>query len=298
MNKTTILITGANGQLGQALQVCKELEGQINWLATDYSELDITSRSAVDQFVSEHQPDYIINCAAYTAVDQAEKEFDRALAINSDGPANLAAAANSAGIPLIHISTDYVFNGRAVKPYTETDIPAPESAYGRSKLAGEQALLAAGGKMIIIRTSWLYSEYGKNFLLTMLRLGKEKESIGVVYDQVGSPTYAGDLATGILKVVSHDLAHPGWIEHPEIFHFSNTGVASWYDMALYIIESSGSLCKVKPILTAEYPLPAPRPAYSILDTRKFRDFFWKEIPYWRSSVTWCLLNYRESQAPK
>jgi dTDP-4-dehydrorhamnose reductase len=132
----------------------------------------------------------------------------------------------------------------------------------------------------------------------MLRLGKEKESIGVVYDQVGSPTYAGDLATGLLKVVAHDLVHPGWIEHPEIFHFSNTGVASWYDMALYIIESSGYPCIVNPILTGEYPLPAPRPAYSILDTRKFRDFFWKEIPYWRSSVTCCLLNHMESQASK
>jgi dTDP-4-dehydrorhamnose reductase len=178
VKKTRILLTGANGQLGQALLNLPGATGKIHWIPTDYQELDITDKAACESFISGSSPDYIINCAAYTAVDQAEKEFDRALNINSTGPENLALAAKSTGIVLIHISTDYVFSGQSWRPYHENDSPDPQTAYGKTKLAGERALLAVGGKTIIIRTSWLYSEYGKNFFLTMTRLGREKETIG------------------------------------------------------------------------------------------------------------------------
>ena len=181
-----------------------DLSAKVEWIPTDYLELDITDYRAVDLFFSKASPDFIVNCAAYTAVDLAEKEYAKALLINAGGPENLAIAAKSASIPFIHISTDYVFSGESRKPYTETDEPDPRSAYGKTKLAGEQALYKIGGKVIILRTSWLFSEYGKNFFLTMLKLGHDRESIGVVADQTGSPTYAGDLAAGLMKVVAYE----------------------------------------------------------------------------------------------
>jgi len=286
-----ILLTGANGQLGQSLMNLPALSGKTEWIPTDYLELDITDKLAVDSFIECNAPDYIINCAAYTAVDLAEQEPGKALLINSTGPENLAVSAKKRGIPLIHISTDYVFSGQGWKPYSETDEPNPQSAYGRSKLAGEQALLETGGKVIIVRTSWLYSEYGKNFFLTMLRLGKEKDSIGVVADQIGSPTYAGDLASGLMKILEYDRQNPEWTDHPGIFHFCNTGTASWFDLSRAIMEIAGLRCEVRPLSTDQYPLPAPRPAYSVLDTKKFRNIFWPEIPYWRTSVHSCLEKY-------
>ncbi|MFA5815916.1 MAG: dTDP-4-dehydrorhamnose reductase [Bacteroidales bacterium] len=292
IKKLKILLTGANGQLGQALMHLPDFSEKALWIPTDYLELDITNYQAVDSFIGQVSPDFIINCAAFTAVDLAEKEYDKALMINANGPENLAIAAKSAGIPLIHISTDYVFAGQNRKPYVETDEPNPQSAYGKTKLAGEQALLKIGGKVIIVRTSWLYSEYGKNFFLTMLRLGKDKASIGVVSDQIGSPTYAGDLAIGLMKIVEYDYRHPGWINQPEIYHFCNTGIASWYDLSMAIMEISGLPCHVHPLSTEQYPLPAPRPAYSILDTKKFRSIFWSEIPYWRTSVKCCFEKYQ------
>ncbi len=291
MKKIKILLTGANGQLGQCLLHLGGFSEIVDWVPTDYDELDITNREEVLNFVNSYTPDYIINCAAYTAVDQAEKEYDKALRINADGPENLAIAAKSANIPLIHISTDYVFSGQSFKPYVETDKPDPQGAYGKTKLAGEEVLLKTGGKIIIVRTSWLYSEYGKNFFLTMLRLGKDKQSIGVVADQIGSPTYAGDLATGLMKIVQYDALHEGWLSAPEIYHFCNTGVASWYDLSVAVMEIAGSTCEVKPLSTEQYPLPAPRPAYSILDTARFRNIFWPEIPYWRSSLRCCHEKY-------
>jgi dTDP-4-dehydrorhamnose reductase len=287
MKKLKILLTGANGQLGHCLMNLAGLSDRVDWVPTDYEELDITNRQDVLNFVHSYSPDYIINCAAYTAVDQAEKEYDKALKINADGPENLAIAAKSADIPFIHISTDYVFSGQSYQPYKETDKPDPQGAYGKTKLAGEEVLLKTGGKIIIVRTSWLYSEFGKNFFLTMLRLGKDKESIGVVADQIGSPTYAGDLAEGLMKIVEYDNLHDGWIKEPEIYHFCNTGVASWFDLSMAIMETGGLPCQVKPLSTEQYPLPAPRPAYSILDTAKFRNIFWPEIPYWRSSLLSC-----------
>lgn len=287
MCKLKILLTGVNGQLGQALLNLPGITDNVDWIPTDYEELDITKSQEVLDFIHRYSPDFIINCAAYTAVDHAEQEYAKALQINANGPENLAIAAKSADIPLIHISTDYVFSGQNWKPYTESDQPNPLSAYGKSKYEGEQALLKTGGKVIIVRTSWLYSEYGRNFFLTMLRLGKEKDSIGVVYDQIGSPTYAGDLAEGLMKIVAFVNQHPGWLNRPDIYHFCNTGVSSWFDFSCAIMEVSGLSCKVKPIATDQYPLPAPRPAFSILDTKKFRETFWPDIPYWRTSLYCC-----------
>lgn len=292
IKKLKILLTGANGQLGQALMHLPDFSDKVQWIPTDYLELDITDHQAVDSFIGQVSPDFIINCAAFTSVDLAEKEYEKALMINANGPENLAIAAKPAGVPIIHISTDYVFAGQNRKPYVETDEPNPQSAYGKTKLAGEQALLKTGGKVIIVRTSWLYSEYGKNFFLTMLRLGKDKDSIGVVSDQIGSPTYAGDLAMGLMKIVEYDYQHPGWINQPEIYHFCNTGIASWYDLSMAIMEISGLPCHIHPLSTEQYPLPAPRPACSILDTKKFRSIFWPEIPYWRTSVKCCFEKYQ------
>lgn len=287
-----ILLTGANGQLGQALLRLTDVSVKVQWIPTDYPELDITDRPAVESFVKGYNPDFMINCAAYTAVDLAEQEFDKALVINAKGPENLALAAKMADIPLIHISTDYVFSGQSFNPYIETDKPDPQGAYGKTKFAGEQAIIHIGGKVVIVRTSWLYSEFGKNFFLTMLRLGQERESIGVIGDQIGSPTYAGDLAQGLMKIVEYHLKNPGWISKPEIYHFCNTGAASWYDLSIAIMETAELKCHVNLLRTEDYPLPAPRPAYSIMDTKKFRNSFWPDIPYWRTAVKSCYANYQ------
>lgn len=295
MKKLNILLTGANGQLGQALMHLPDLSEKVQWIVTDYEELDITDPESVDSFITRTAPDLIINCAAYTAVDLAEKEYEKALLINAKGPENLGAAAKMAGIPLIHISTDYVFSGQSWKPYVETDLPDPRSAYGKTKLAGEQALLKTGGKVVIVRTSWLYSEFGKNFFLTMLRLGKDRDSIGVVSDQVGSPTYAGDLARGLMRVVDRFEEGRVWTDHPEIYHFCNTGTASWFDLTQAIMEIAGLPCRIHPLSTEQYPLPAARPAYSMLDTRKFRNVFWPDLPYWRTSLHLCFERYQEIQ---
>ncbi len=282
-----IVITGANGQLGQSLLHLPDPEQQIEWLATDYPDPDITDRRQVKNFLSRTKPDYLVNCAAYTAVDQAEKEPDKAMEINGKGPGILAAACREAGIPFIHISTDYVFSGQGCIPYLESDPVSPASVYGKSKLEGEQEVIKTGSG-IIIRTSWLYSEFGKNFLLTMLRLGTERESLGIVMDQVGSPTYAGDLASGILAVIRqiHKGAVP--VDRTLIYHFCNAGVASWYDFASTIMRMTGLKCKIRPIRTDEYPLPARRPAFSVMDTRKFTAEYNFDIPFWQDSLKTCL----------
>ena len=284
-----ILITGANGQLGQSLLHLPDPEKVIDWLATDYPDPDITDRNQVETYIARSKPDFLVNCAAYTAVDQAEKEPGKAMSINGNGPGILAGACRKAGIPFIHISTDYVFAGRGCIPYLESDPVDPASVYGKSKLEGELEVIKSGSG-IIVRTSWLYSEYGKNFLLTMLRLGAERESLGIVMDQVGSPTYAGDLAKGIVTMIRQIHKGDFHIGRPGIYHFCNAGVASWYDFASTIMRITGLNCKIKPIRTEEYPLPASRPAFSVMDTRKFSRDFNFDMPYWQDSMKICLEN--------
>lgn len=278
-----ILVTGANGQLGSELQktgftVLDEV------FYTDVAELDITDYSAVERFIKEKEIDTIINCAAYTAVDKAEEEPELAAKINTQAVANLAKAAVKEDCLLIHISTDYVFDGTATKPYTEKDKTCPVSVYGETKLAGEKAILKSRCFYIIIRTAWLYSEYGNNFLKTILRLAAERPEINVVNDQIGTPTYAEDLARAIVKMMENDER----AEYEGIYHYSNDGVCSWYDFATEIVKRSGLDCKVNPVTTAEYPTRTKRPAYSVLDKTKIKHIFEVEVPDWKDALERCM----------
>lgn len=274
-----ILVTGANGQLGSELR-------KIGFSAldevfyTDVAELDITDYAAVEKFVKDKEIDTIINCAAYTAVDKAEEEPQLAAKINTEAVTNLARAAAKEGCLLIHISTDYVFDGTGTKPYSEKDKPCPVSVYGKTKLAGEEAILKSRCFHIIIRTAWLYSSFGNNFVKTILRLASERTEINVVSDQVGSPTYAGDLAAAIVAIMDNEER----IEHEGIYHYSNEGVCSWYDFAAEIVRLSGKECRVKPVTTAEYPTKTQRPAYSVLDKSKIKKTFGIEIPAWKDAL--------------
>jgi dTDP-4-dehydrorhamnose reductase len=283
-----VLITGANGQLGQSLLVAPVTPDEVSWIPTDYPVLDITSPSAIDHWIETTGPDVIVNCAAYTAVDQAEREPDKARSINATGPSNLAQAAKRAGIPLIHISTDYVYPGTNRVPYRETDATGPSSVYGKTKLEGEQAVMQAAGQAIIIRTSWLYSEFGKNFVLTMLRLGRERDQLGVVMDQIGCPTYAGDLAIAIITILKTLSIRPLTVTGTRIYHFCNTGEVSWFDFAREIFGYAGLPCTALPLRTDQYPQPAARPAYSVLDTSRIREEFGILIPDWKTSLVKCL----------
>lgn len=272
-----LLITGAKGQLGTELS--KLLPDAI---AADVSDLDITDKAAVDAFVKERHIDTIVNCAAYTAVDRAEADTALAEKINILGPKNLA----QTGVRLIHISTDYVFDGTSCRPYSETDIPHPVSVYGKTKLAGEKAVLDHAKSAIVIRTAWLYSPYGSNFVKTMRRLGAEKSSLRVVCDQVGTPTYAGDLAQAIADIL------PQFKEgHRGVYHFSNQGVCSWYDFAVEIMKLSGLDCQVMPIETRDYPTAATRPFYSVLNKSKIIAEFNVNIPHWKESLEKCLKQF-------
>lgn len=273
-----ILVTGADGQLGTELRGLAKASG-MGWDFTDVGELDITDAEATARYVADTTPDILLNAAAYTAVDRAEDDLDRARAINASGPLNLAKAAQTSGIRLVQISTDFVFDGQKSTPYTEDDTPNPLSAYGKTKLEGEKAVLETSGNGVIVRTSWLYSAHGSNFVKTMLRLGREKESLNVVDDQVGSPTWARDLAQALIAILPR-LDNTG----PEIYHYCNSGTASWYDFADAVMTLAGLTCEVHPIATAEYPTPAPRPAYSKMSTRKIRDRFGLVIPHWRRSL--------------
>ncbi|MBQ8152936.1 MAG: dTDP-4-dehydrorhamnose reductase [Prevotella sp.] len=281
-----ILITGCNGQLGNEMQLLEKDNPQHQWFNTDVQELDISNQLAVEQFVAEHQIDGIVNCAAYTAVDKAEDCKELCTTLNTVAPAYLAAAVAKRDGWMIQISTDYVFNGTKHVPYVETDTPSPDSVYGSTKLAGELGVTKFCKKSMIIRTAWLYSTFGNNFVKTMIRLGKEKQELGVIFDQIGTPTYARDLAMVIMTAINKGIV-------PGVYHFSNEGVISWYDFTKAIHRIAGiTTCHVKPLHTAEYPTPAKRPHYSVLDKTKIKKTYGIEIPYWEESLRDCVEELR------
>ena len=276
-----ILITGANGQLGNCLRdLAKEYQDKYCFFYTDVAELDITDAVAIDKYIINNHINVIINAAAYTAVDKAEDDEENAYRINCTAVGNLAKVAKKYDLFLFHISTDYVFSGDSSKPHEENDTPAPKSVYGSTKLAGERAIQESGCRAIIIRTSWLYSEYGNNFVKTMLRLGAERENLRVVCDQIGGPTYAGDLA----KVIFRLLEGISGVSGTEFYHFANEGVCSWFDFSKAIMEMGGLRCRVEAIPSSEYPAKARRPASSVFNLCKIKTDTGMEIPYWRDSL--------------
>jgi len=279
-----ILVTGSKGQLGNEIHVLAEDYPDFDFIYTDVDELDITDQLKVEAFFVANKPQVIINCAAYTAVDKAESDEVTSYLINATAVENLAKSAAMIGALIVQISTDYVFDGKSYLPYSEMDETNPQSAYGRTKLAGENAVFKFASKGLILRTAWLYSAFGNNFVKTMTKYGIEREELNVVYDQVGTPTYARDLAKAILDIIPSAIQHSG----TELFHYSNEGVASWYDFAKIVMSFSGINCNIKPIRTKDYPLPAPRPAFSVLSKSKIKDIYKIKIPYWSDSVKECI----------
>jgi dTDP-4-dehydrorhamnose reductase len=276
--RQSILITGADGQLGNALRnICRNDEKYL-YCFTDVRELDICDKPRLEDFVRGNNIRLIVNCAAYTAVDKAEDDRELCCKINRDAVRNIGEIADAVHAGVIHISTDYVFDGKSTRPYRENDATSPAGIYGRSKLDGENVLLSTCPHSIIIRTAWLYSETGNNFVKTMLRLGNERDSIGVVNDQRGTPTYAGDLASAVKTILESGSFFAG------IYHYTNEGVCTWYDFAKKIFEFSGLQCCVKPLRTEEYPTRAMRPAYSVLDKTKIRETYKIHIPEWEESL--------------
>ena len=282
MSKLNILVTGANGQLGKCIQdFSKRLpEGECRFFFTDIDTLDICDVGQIERRIVRDEIDVIVNAAAYTAVDKAEDNIADAYRINRDAVDNLAKCAKRRGVYLVHISTDYVFSGDECRPHREEDPIAPRSVYGKSKAEGEQAIRDSGCHATIIRTSWLYSEYGHNFVKTMLKLGKERERVTVVYDQIGGPTYAGDLASAIWSVIEKNGKSSGM----NVYHFANKGSISWFDFAQAIMEIGGCNCRVDAILSENYPAKAPRPACSVFDLSKIESETGIDIPYWRDSL--------------
>lgn len=277
-----ILVTGSNGQLGSEMVALQAQETQHQWFNLDINGLDITDKNAVEQFVFSNKIDGIINCAAYTNVDKAEEDVALCYKVNRDAPQYLAQAIEKVGGFIIHISTDYVFDGTNNIPYTEQDKPNPVTIYGKSKIEGEQYVCESCKQHIIIRTAWVYSSYGKNFVKTMIKLGEEKPTLGVIFDQIGSPTYARDLAKAIITIVNQGIK-------PGIYNFSNEGVISWYDFTKHIHQLANiTSCKVEPIHTADYPTLAQRPHFSVLDKTKIKNTYNIEIPYWRDSLEECI----------
>ena len=273
-----ILITGCNGQLGNEMQLLEESHPQHSYFNTDVAELDITNQEAIETFVEEHHIDGIVNCAAYTAVDKAEDNEELCTKLNAEAPAYLAAAIGKRGGWMIQISTDYVFDGTQHTPYTEEADTCPNSVYGKTKLVGELNVQKFCEQSMIIRTAWLYSTFGNNFVKTMIRLGKEKPELGVIFDQIGTPTYARDLAVAIFAAIEQGIV-------PGVYHFSNEGVISWYDFTKAIHRIAGiTTCHVRPLHTSEYPTPAKRPHYSVLDKTKIKQTYNIEVPYWEESL--------------
>ena len=277
-----ILITGCNGQLGNEMQLLEKENPQHTYFNTDVAELDITDQAAIEKMVMDHAIDGIVNCAAYTAVDKAEDNQELCRKLNSLAPGYLAAAIGKRGGWMIQISTDYVFDGTNHTPYTEDAPTCPNSVYGVTKLEGEQAAQKACEKTMVVRTAWLYSTFGNNFVKTMIRLGKEKPELGVIFDQIGTPTYAHDLAVAIFAAINQGVV-------PGVYHFSNEGVISWYDFTKAIHRIAGiTTCHVRPLHTSEYPTPASRPHYSVLDKTKIKTVYGIEVPYWEESLEVCV----------
>lgn len=282
MNDMKILVTGCNGQLGNEMQLLEKENPQYAYFNTDVAELDITDQAAVEKFVCDNDIDGIVNCAAYTAVDKAEDNKELCTTLNTVAPTYLAAAIEKLGGWIIQISTDYVFDGTKHTPYVETDTPCPDSVYGSTKLAGELGVSKFCRRSMIIRTAWLYSTFGNNFVKTMIRLGKERPELGVIFDQIGTPTYARDLAVAIFEAINQGVK-------PGVYHFSNEGVISWYDFTKAIHRIAGITdCKVRPLHTEEYPTPVNRPHYSVLDKTKIKTIYGIEIPYWEDSLKECI----------
>ncbi len=290
-----ILVTGGNGQLGRELFDQQNRLPQSEWSFTDVDTLDITDRQTVEGYFNENKPNVVINCAAYTAVDQAEKNQDAAFGLNAIAPGYLADLCLKNEINFVHISTDYVFNGRSYVPYNETVTPDPQSVYGLSKSEGEKSVVSVNPNAMIIRTSWLYSAYGNNFVKTMLRLGRERNELNVVFDQIGSPTYAYDLADCIISILNRCVDDSkNW--EPGIYHYSNEGVCSWYDFALAVHHMSNICCSIKPIESKDFPTLAKRPFYSVLNKSKIKTTYGITIPYWRDSLKACINKIQNHQS--
>lgn len=289
-----ILVTGANGQLGSEIKELAPQYKNLNFVYTDIEELDITKYQDLEKYFLKNKFECIINCAGYTAVDKAEKEKELATALNVTAVKYLAEFSSSLNALFVHISTDYVFDGRNFKPYLESDLTNPKSIYGKSKLDGEVEVIFNAQKAVIFRTAWLYSSFGNNFVKNIMRLAKEKDSLNVIYDQVGNPTYARDLAKTILEIVPGYKAKSKF----EIFNYSNEGVTSWYDFAKEILELSGLKCAIIPIETKEYPTPAVRPHYSVLNKSKIKKQIDVTIPHWKDSLRECIIKIQKSEKTK
>lgn len=287
-----ILVTGANGQLGSEIkELSLNYEG-FNFFFEDSKGLDITNATFVDEYIKKNNINGVINCAGYTAVDKAEEALEEAEKINVFGVENLVKSIKNRGGKLMHISTDYVFNGESFLPYKEEDSIAPLGVYGSTKRRGEEIVESSSIEAIVIRTSWVYSAYGNNFVKTMMRLGKEKESLNVVYDQIGTPTYARDLAKVCLQLITLDRKID---RDSKIYHFSNEGVTSWYDFAKAIMEFSNLPCAINPIESKEYKTLAKRPHYSVLNKQKIKNDFTIEVPYWRDSLKECIMKIKQEE---
>jgi dTDP-4-dehydrorhamnose reductase len=279
-----VLVTGAAGQLGQSIKLLTKSKPDYCFTFIDKNDLNLCDSDAVEHYFSVNSFDYIINCAAYTAVDKAEQDIELAGMVNYQSVKQLAEIAKRTDTVLIHVSTDYVFNGYSYQPYIETDNTDPQSVYGTTKLKGELAALNIQPRGAVIRTSWVYSEFGNNFVKTMLRLAKERDHLNIIFDQVGTPTYASDLATTILALLEVPQ------KSMQLLHYSNEGVCSWYDFAKAIFEIADTDCLISPIETSQYPTLAKRPQYSVLNKSKIKEFLDIEIPYWKDSLKTCLRN--------
>ena len=278
----TVLVTGSKGQLGNEVQVLASSYLQFQFIFTDVEELDICDRKAVEKYFAERKIDVLLNCAAYTAVDKAEEDVELCYRINEKAVGILGEVAAQYGTKMVHVSTDYVFDGTGYLPYTEDRPVCPATIYGKSKLAGELLLMDVCPAAVIVRTSWLYSSYGNNFVRTMIKLGRERDTLNVIFDQVGTPTYAADLADALLQIVSADKFIPG------VYHYSNEGVCSWYDFTIAIHQIAGIDCRVLPIESKDYPAKTPRPHYSVLNKKKIKSNYNIQIPHWEDGLRRCM----------